>query len=274
MHDDRNMESQDAAYHYASMNKVFAFVDNHLRDDLSLNVLARVSGYSDSHFHRIFHALTGKTVHEYVNDRRVVASASRLLYDRGSMTRIASDCGFSSSSSFGRCFKKAMGCSPSYYRKHKERKRPLARTDEEEAVCRYVPDQALDACFSIASLPDLRVAGIAASGLSETFTSKTVDQAFKKLFSWLTRNQWMQENMPVMGITLDTPEVVSLAGCRYFACVPANAQMRTEAEIVVRTFPTSGKCITFTLDRTLHDFPKVFFGLTDYLYGCYMPMAG
>ena len=92
----RKMLPPDAASHYAGMNKVLAYIDNNLKDDLSLNTLARVSGYSEYHFHRIFHALTGKTLHEYVCERRIIAAAARLLYERNSVPRIAFDCGFSS----------------------------------------------------------------------------------------------------------------------------------------------------------------------------------
>ncbi len=138
----RKMLLPDVAGHYVGMNKVLAYIDNNLKDDLSLNTLARVSGYSEYHFHRIFHALTGKTLHEYVCDRRIVAAAARLLYEPGSVTRIAYDCGFSSSSSFGRCFKKQLGCSPSQYRQHKERKRPLNQADGE--VLRMMPNHEME----------------------------------------------------------------------------------------------------------------------------------
>jgi DNA gyrase inhibitor GyrI len=77
-----------------------------------------------------------------------------------------------------------------------------------------------------------------------------------------------------MGITLDTPEVVSFAECRYFACVPADERFKPEADISVRTIMSKGKYITFSLDRTQPDFAKIFFGITDYLYGCYMPHMG
>ncbi|MCK9252339.1 MAG: AraC family transcriptional regulator [Clostridiales bacterium] len=268
----RKMLPPDAASHYAGMNKVLAYIDNNLKDDLSLNTLARVSGYSEYHFHRIFHALTGKTLHEYVCDRRIIAAAARLLYERNSVTRIAFDCGFSSSSSFGRCFKQQLGCSPSAYRRNKGRKRPLNPTDS--AVLQIVPNQEMESLFCLATLPDLRVAGITTQGLSKTFSSSAIEQAFKRLFAWLARNQLITANMRVMGITLDTPEVVSLAECRYFACVPADEHVKPEGEISVRTFPSKGRYITFSLDRARPDFADVFFGMTDYLYGCYMPNRG
>ncbi|MDD2441249.1 MAG: AraC family transcriptional regulator [Eubacteriales bacterium] len=268
----RKMLPPDAASHYAGMNKVLAYIDNNLKDDLSLNTLARVSGYSEYHFHRIFHALKGRTLHEYVCERRIIAAAARLLYERNSVTRIAFDCGFLSSSSFGRCFKQQLGCSPSAYRRNKGRKRPLNPTDS--AVLRMIRNQEMESLFCLTTLPDLHAAGIATQGLSKTFSSSAIEQAFKRLFAWLARNHLVTANMRVMGITLDTPEVVSLAECRYFACVPVDEHVRPEGEISVRTFPSKGRYIAFSLDRAQPDFADVFFSVTDYLYGSYMPNRG
>ena len=105
---------------YSGLNKVLEYIDNHLAEDLSLPALSRVSGYSPYHFHRLFHAVTGRTLHEYVLLRKINAAAGRLLYDGGSITKIAFDCGFSSSGSFTRCFRNHMHCSPSHYRRSKK----------------------------------------------------------------------------------------------------------------------------------------------------------
>lgn len=255
--------------YYSSMNKVFEYIDNNLIEDLSLRVLSQVSGYSEYHFHRIFHAITGKTLHEYVLCRRVLTAASRLLYEHTSITKIAFDCGFSSSSSFVRCFKRLMGCSPSFYRNNKERKRPLKPIDNK--FKEYSKNKNLDSRFSITTLPDMHVAGIISKGLSKDFESRNIEKSFKNLFAWLSKSGFVKENMQVMGITLDSPEVVSFSECRYFACVQADESFRSEDEISVRTFHLKGKFIKFSLERTRADFAKVFFKITDYLYGKYMP---
>jgi AraC family transcriptional regulator len=262
----------NADYYYTSMNNVFAYIDDNFQENLSLNALAGVSGYSEYHFHRIFHAVTGKTLHDYVLCRKVYAAAARLLYEQCSITRIAFDCGFSSSSSFVRSFRKLMGCSPLDYRRNMTRKRPIESSDT--LPRRYEPDNDTDALFSMTALPDLQVAGIFARGLSENFESRDIENAFARLFAWLKKSHLIRDNLQVMGITLDTPEVVSFAECRYFACVPADAQMQPEGGITFRHFPLNGQYITFALDRARADFADAFFRITDYLYGSYMPHIG
>jgi AraC family transcriptional regulator len=259
--------------YYQSVNKVFEFIEENLTDDLRLNALSSVSGYSEFHFHRIFHAMTGKSLREYVQERRLVAAASRLLYDRtATITGIALDCGFSASGSFTRSFSRYFGCSPSEYRKNKERKRPLEFHDT--LHMEYPPDPEKDKRFFVSELPDLHVAGIAAQGLSPEFENKDIEDAFERLFGWLRLRGLVKEGVRIMGITMDTPEVLPMSECRYFACASTDVGVEPEGEVFVRMMPTKGKYICFTLERNQPDFASIFFGLTDYLYGCYLPQIG
>jgi AraC family transcriptional regulator len=193
------------------------------------------------------------------------------MYDAATVTRIAMDCGFSSSSSFVRAFRRATGCTASQYRRNRERRRPVGAAAH---IPRYPPDPAADALFSAVTLPDLHVAGIACKGLSKHFRGADNERAFHRLFAWLADKRTPDGRTPVVGITLDTPEVVSFAECRYFACVPVGEGVRSEGCVSVRTFPTAGPYLQFSLDRNRPDFPEAFFRLTDYLYGHYMPEAG
>lgn len=266
------METGAAAGWYSGLNKVYAYIDGHLAEDLSLAALSAISGYSEYHFHRLFHAMAGQTPHEYVLERRIMAAAGRLMYDRCSITRIALDCGFASSSSFVRSYIKSMGCSPSEYRRNKERKRPL---DLEAGRFRsYQPDPSLDALFFTQTFEDLNVAGIAIKGLSQEFESAPILAAFQRLFGWLAKQNLAGPGLVLMGMTLDTPEVAPFEKCRYFACAAVGKDVKPEGEIAVRIFPTGGQYVCFTMKRSRPDFPKAFFFLNDYLYGYRMPMDG
>jgi AraC family transcriptional regulator len=257
---------------YTGLNRVLTYIDDHPAEDLSLPALSQISGYSPYHFHRMFHAVTGRTLHEYVLLRKVNAAANRLLYDRCSITQIAFDCGFASSGSFTRCFRNHMRCSPSYYRKNKSRKRPLDLLDIQ--IKPYTQNDETDSLFSVIEWNDIQAAGIVTKGLSGNFESKAVEAAFEKLFAWIAKSGLDISRSRVMGITLDTPEVVSLAECRYFACVSMDGALEPEGEVSVRTFPLKGDFIRFSLLRTGPNFTDAFFQTTDYLYGCYMPRIG
>lgn len=69
------------------------------------------SGYSASHFSKIFKAFTGMTFSEYLNVIKI-ENAIILLKENLTMTTISQKCGFSTIRNFNRVFKKITGCTP------------------------------------------------------------------------------------------------------------------------------------------------------------------
>ena len=67
----------DATYRQRIL-AVQLYVQRHLDGDLSLDRLARVAHFSPFHFHRIFKAVVGEGVYEYVRRLRLEAAAFAL----------------------------------------------------------------------------------------------------------------------------------------------------------------------------------------------------
>ncbi len=90
----------------ARINRVLDYIEHHLDEALTLEVLADVASFSPFHFHRIFSALTGETLGRFILRVRVEKAAGRLIDNpRASITEIALDCGFSGSAAFARAFR-------------------------------------------------------------------------------------------------------------------------------------------------------------------------
>lgn len=96
--------------------KTFNHIDNHYKDDISLESAALAANLSIPHFCRLFKKNTGKTFNEYLNEYRV-KKAEFLLNSSKKLSEIALESGFESISSFNRAFKKYCHCSPSEFRK-------------------------------------------------------------------------------------------------------------------------------------------------------------
>jgi len=90
-----------------------------LENDLTLEALARESGYSPIHFSRMFRAATGHTPHNYVLHLRVQRARQLLAESSVSLTEIALECGFSSHSHMTRVFHQLVGMTPSTYRRNR-----------------------------------------------------------------------------------------------------------------------------------------------------------
>ncbi len=92
----------------ARLNRVLDHIDAHLDQPLPLAELARVANFSPFHFHRVFGALVGESLRQYVLRLRVERAASQLVANpRKTVTAIALDCGFSGSATFARALSPA-----------------------------------------------------------------------------------------------------------------------------------------------------------------------
>lgn len=101
----------------ARINRVMDYIERNLDRQLKLDELARVANFSAFHFHRIFGALTGETLNRFIQRVRVEKAGSLLLTNpAASVTEIAFDCGFSSSSTLARAFSAHFGMSASEWR--------------------------------------------------------------------------------------------------------------------------------------------------------------
>ncbi len=87
----------------ARINRVIDYIEKNVDKDLSLEVLAGVACFSSFHFHRIFKAIVGETLNQFINRIRLEKSATQLMSNPNkTITDIAFDCGFSGSASFAR----------------------------------------------------------------------------------------------------------------------------------------------------------------------------
>lgn len=92
------------------------YINQHYQENLTLEEIAGISGFSKFHFTRVFKQYMNQTFYEYLNSKRV-QRAKELLYSKElSITDVAMNSGFSSLSAFNRTFKSANNCSPSEFR--------------------------------------------------------------------------------------------------------------------------------------------------------------
>jgi AraC family transcriptional regulator len=86
--------------------------------DLDLQTLAAESGYSRSHFLRMFEAATGLTPHRYLLQLRLERAQKLIRQGSTSLIDIAALCGFSSHAHMSRIFRQLLGVPPSQYRRN------------------------------------------------------------------------------------------------------------------------------------------------------------
>src|SRR6185295_1055249 len=102
----------------AEAARALDFIEAHLFEPLSVEIIARSCNASPFHFSRRFTQRQGESVMAYVRGRRLDKAAERLAADPSvSLASLAFDCGFETQSAFTRAFTRAFGAAPGAFRR-------------------------------------------------------------------------------------------------------------------------------------------------------------
>jgi AraC-like DNA-binding protein len=100
----------------AWVEKLRQGIDERFAQPHDLHALAKSVNVSVAYLCRIFKAHTGKTVIEYVIERRIQAAIWKLREGDEKVLTVALGCGFNDLAYFNRAFKRIVGMTPSAYR--------------------------------------------------------------------------------------------------------------------------------------------------------------
>lgn len=237
------MRPQDSQAEYQRrIHRVLAYIDQHLDEDLSLEVLADVAHFSRFHFHRVFVALCGETLGDYLRRRRVEVAATRLVvHPQFSVLTVALGVGFGSGEAFTRAFKARFGMSPSAWRAS-AKSNPgqvnsnlgqVRELEPGEYALRVQPSDLQRAMkvdirhLSPVNIAYLRRTGAYGPGVSQ-FWQETV-------YPWMVQSQLLGRAR--YGISLDDPAVTAPDKCRYDACVEVPAGFKATGDALCTELP-------------------------------------
>lgn len=106
--------------HYTRIQLAIHYLEQHLQEEFDIRATAAVAGFSAFHFQRLFQAITGFTVLEYVRRRRLSEAARHLRETEHGILDIAFAWGYQSQEAFTRAFAGHWGMTPARFRKMQE----------------------------------------------------------------------------------------------------------------------------------------------------------
>jgi len=212
---------------------------------LRLEEVARAAMLSPFHFHRVFQALMGETLAEFVKRLRLEKAVTMMAFPsaarsgRASLTTIAHKCGFSSSSDFSRCFKQRYGAAPSAFDIEAWRDAHAAELQGVVAEAtgrlhlRRLPAGHNPDGFKV-TLRDFPARTVAYIRVRNPYRGDAVFKAVQRLVAWAERNsladgQWL-------GYQWENPEITALEDCQYYVAVEAE-RFTPKGEIGRYRFP-------------------------------------
>ena len=92
------------------------YINNHYKDDLTLDDLADFAGFSRYYFSRNFKKEVGYSFKDYLNQKRLQVAMDLLIHSNRPIRDIAMESGFGSIASFNRAFRESKNCTPTQFR--------------------------------------------------------------------------------------------------------------------------------------------------------------
>lgn len=128
----RNTTEQNQHFNDVTANKqqeytekfmfICQYISEHCTEDLTLDAVADLAGFSKYHFSRLFKQFTNISFYKFLNQKRIALAEKQLADINNSITDVAINSGFSSMSSFIRMFKQIKNCTPTEFRNMHHRK--------------------------------------------------------------------------------------------------------------------------------------------------------
>ena len=94
------------------LNEALEHVESHLDEQIDVTELARIAMTSEYHFRRMFSALAGVSLSEYVRRRRLTVAGAEVLAGERTLLDIAVRYGYGSGEAFARAFRAVHGVGP------------------------------------------------------------------------------------------------------------------------------------------------------------------
>lgn len=99
-----------------AVSRIQHYINDHLDEDITLDDIAKASGYSKFYAIRIYKELTGQTIFETIRALRLTKAAKTLQSSDKKVVDVAMNNGFGSHDGFTKAFYKQFGITPQKYR--------------------------------------------------------------------------------------------------------------------------------------------------------------
>ena len=227
------------------INKVVAYINNHLDETLDLKTLANEAALSDFHFHRIFKALKGEAIGGYITRLRLEATARLLRYTTVTIEEIAFNIGYETPASLSKAFKKQYGISPTEYRTNKD-----TYIMKKEIIN---PDLALKTP-KIVTLEPKNLIYVALTG---AYGSLDYGKAYEQLWAVIKAQKLFTKGIESICISYDDPKITEGSLQRSDVCLAIHKPATPQQEVSCKTL-AGGKYAVFFYQGSYENLSQVY----------------
>lgn len=250
--------------YHDGIQKAITYIEDNLKNEILLEDIAKVVGFSMYHFHRIFQSTVKESVSEYIRRRRLTNAAYDILHSDARLVDIALEYQFETHESFTRAFKKMFQVTPGLYRKNKQRMLIREKQRITEKNLRYLyGGMAMEP--KIVVKDEFTVVGLTCSTTLQESKVPALWEAFLARVGEIPNR--VSPNV-MMGISEFSTNHVHEA-FTYMACVPVSSADEMPEGMVCKTIPKR-EYVVVTHKGKLDALGNAF----DFIYGSWLPKSG
>ncbi len=242
-----------ATPYFDRLERVKAYIYDHLDETINLNRLAEVACLSPHHWHRVYTAVEGETIAATVRRLRLHRAAGHLANGEEPVETVARQAGYGSAAAFTRAFVETYGMPPAQYRRegsHQVFKTPgKAPTPAALAV-------------RIVDLPEQRLLAVPHLG-----SYMEIGKAFDTLFRTLGARGLIGPEAQMLGVYHSDPSAVPEAELRAHAGMVSDAPAEPPLEALTLR---GGRYARLCHKGPYADMRSAY----DWLFGQWLPQSG
>ena len=227
------------------INKVVAYINNHLDETLDLKTLANEAALSDFHFHRIFKALKGEAIGGYITRLRLEATARLLRYTALTIEEIAFNIGYETPASLSKAFKKQYGISPTEYRTNKD-----TYIMKKEIIN-------LDLALKVPKIVTLEPKNLIYVALTGAYGSLDYGKAYEQLWAVIKAQKLFTKGIESICISYDDPKITEGSLQRSDVCLAIHKSATSQEEVSCKTL-AGGKYAVFFYQGSYENLSQVY----------------
>jgi AraC family transcriptional regulator len=234
------------------LNAVLSYINNHLEENISLEHLARLTGYSSFHLHRLLREELNEPIASFIIKQRMQKAAYLLYLTNLPVTEVRCLVGYDNDSSFSRTFKKFHGCSPKDYRKKESKNHSI------EDAGSYVSLNS-----EVVRLPEQ--AAIVFPTIGNYFSRDTYT-VWEKAEAYIKEQGLPEDNFTYYGILHDCQTLNETNNCRYDAAILPKKEMKLPGYRFFGTKLPAGKFIKYKFCCTISQYQETAAVINQHLY--------
>ncbi len=249
-----------------NIQKSIDYIEKNIKDDVDIYTAIQQSGYSTTHFYRIFQAFMGETIKEYIIKRKLSDAAIELMVTKKRLIEIAIDYGFNSQEVFTRAFTKLFNITPGRYRKSKNSITLYDRVNTYHRVLANIGDS-IEPIIVLEK--EFKLIGIKK-------TVKPGDALIGSLWNEFNLRKFEIRNIAtddtMLGICEYTPNITDESEFEYFAGIEVAefAEFNTIPRGMITKTISRSKYAVFTHKGNMNELRTTY----NNIYGTWLPLSG